>query len=174
METKILTSSIKQKKAFCRSKQQQKTSFCLLTDQPSLILFLSLAATNWTSNIYTQNSRANFYIEVSFNFTLRTLCLSQGWKRYGFHCYLVGSALLTFSEANKTCEQSKAYLATVESRYENIFLYISKTVLLMEKLAKLVHFFWILQSALSALFKNFVVVSQIKLSVQEKKKDSMI
>ncbi|GAB0184746.1 macrophage mannose receptor 1-like [Grus japonensis] len=40
----------------------------------------------------------------------------QGWKRYGFHCYLVGSALLTFSEANKTCEQSKAYLATVESR----------------------------------------------------------
>ena len=141
METKILTSSIKQKKPSVGANSNKKTSFCLLTDQPSFILFLSLAATNWTSNIYTQKSRANFYIEVSFNFTLRTLCLSQGWKRYGFHCYLVGSALLTFSEANKTCEQSKAYLATVESRYENIFLYISKSVLLMEKLAKLVHFF---------------------------------
>ncbi|KFW07197.1 Macrophage mannose receptor 1, partial [Eurypyga helias] len=46
----------------------------------------------------------------------------KGWKRYGFHCYLVGSALLTFSEANKTCEHSKAYLATVESRNEQAFL----------------------------------------------------
>lgn len=65
--------------------------------------------------------QGNFYIEVSFHCTLKILCLSQGWKRYGFHCYLVGSALLTFSEANKTCEQSKAYLATVESRWENNF-----------------------------------------------------
>ncbi|XP_072781570.1 macrophage mannose receptor 1 isoform X2 [Taeniopygia guttata] len=60
----------------------------------------------------------------------------KGWKRYGFHCYLVGSALLTFSEANKTCEQSKAYLATVESRHEQIFL-ISLTGLRSEK------YFWI-------------------------------
>uniref|UniRef100_A0A8C8BII7 MRC1 protein n=1 Tax=Otus sunia TaxID=257818 RepID=A0A8C8BII7_9STRI len=67
---------------------------------------------------------------------VRTLCLSQGWKRYGFHCYLVGSALLTFSEAKKTCEQSKAYLATVESRNEQAFL-ISLTGLRSEK------YFWI-------------------------------
>ncbi|NXL63118.1 MRC1 protein, partial [Chordeiles acutipennis] len=46
----------------------------------------------------------------------------KDWKRYDFHCYLVGSALLAFSEANKTCEQSKAYLATVESRNEQAFL----------------------------------------------------
>ncbi|NXB78147.1 MRC1 protein, partial [Donacobius atricapilla] len=56
----------------------------------------------------------------------------KGWKRYGFHCYLVGSALLTFSEANKTCEEMKAYLATVESRNEQIFL-ISLTGLRPEK-----------------------------------------
>uniref|UniRef100_A0A8C0UYV8 Macrophage mannose receptor 1-like n=1 Tax=Cyanistes caeruleus TaxID=156563 RepID=A0A8C0UYV8_CYACU len=60
----------------------------------------------------------------------------KGWKRYGFHCYFVGSALLTFSEANKTCEQSKAYLATVESRNEQTFL-ISLTGLRSEK------YFWI-------------------------------
>ncbi|NXE75200.1 MRC1 protein, partial [Cochlearius cochlearius] len=58
------------------------------------------------------------------------------WKRYGLHCYLVGSALLTFSEANKTCEQSKAYLATVESRNEQAFL-ISLMGLRSEK------YFWI-------------------------------
>ncbi|NXD18957.1 MRC1 protein, partial [Spelaeornis formosus] len=56
----------------------------------------------------------------------------KGWKKFGFHCYLVGSALLTFSEANKTCEQSKAYLATVESRNEQNFL-ISLTGLRTEK-----------------------------------------
>uniref|UniRef100_A0A8C3ERF6 Uncharacterized protein n=1 Tax=Corvus moneduloides TaxID=1196302 RepID=A0A8C3ERF6_CORMO len=60
----------------------------------------------------------------------------KGWKRYGFHCYLVGSALLTFSEANKTCEQSRAHLATVESRNEQTFL-ISLTGLRSEK------YFWI-------------------------------
>ncbi|NWX61081.1 MRC1 protein, partial [Promerops cafer] len=60
----------------------------------------------------------------------------KGWKRFGFHCYLVGSALLTFSEANKTCEQSKAYLATVESRNEQTFL-TSLTGLRSEK------YFWI-------------------------------
>ncbi|XP_068002470.1 macrophage mannose receptor 1-like [Melanerpes formicivorus] len=46
----------------------------------------------------------------------------KGWSRYGSHCYLVGSALLTFSEAKKTCEGSQAYLATVESRNEQAFL----------------------------------------------------
>ncbi|KFV63728.1 Macrophage mannose receptor 1, partial [Dryobates pubescens] len=46
----------------------------------------------------------------------------KGWSRYDSHCYLVGSALLTFSEAKKTCEGSKAYLATVESRNEQAFL----------------------------------------------------
>uniref|UniRef100_A0A803V281 MRC1 protein n=1 Tax=Ficedula albicollis TaxID=59894 RepID=A0A803V281_FICAL len=60
----------------------------------------------------------------------------KGWKRYGFHCYLVGSAQLTFSEANKTCEHNKAYLATVESRNEQTFL-ISLTGLRSEK------YFWI-------------------------------
>ncbi|NXO00783.1 MRC1 protein, partial [Rhinopomastus cyanomelas] len=46
----------------------------------------------------------------------------QGWKRHGFHCYLASSAPLTFSEARKTCEESQAYLATVESRNEQAFL----------------------------------------------------
>ncbi|NXR19309.1 MRC1 protein, partial [Cinclus mexicanus] len=58
------------------------------------------------------------------------------WKRYGFHCYFVGSALLTFSEANKTCEHNKSYLATEESRNEQTFL-ISLTGLRSEK------YFWI-------------------------------
>ncbi|NXB50273.1 MRC1 protein, partial [Leucopsar rothschildi] len=56
----------------------------------------------------------------------------KDWKRYGFYCYLVGSGLLTFSEANKTCEHNKAYLATVESRNEQTFL-ISLTGLRSEK-----------------------------------------
>ncbi|NXM95012.1 MRC1 protein, partial [Sylvia borin] len=64
--------------------------------------------------------------------TIKDPGCQKGWKRYGFHCYLVGSALLTFSEANKTCEQSKAYLATVESRNEQTFL-ISLTGLRSEK-----------------------------------------
>ncbi|NWS70873.1 MRC1 protein, partial [Crotophaga sulcirostris] len=63
-------------------------------------------------------------------------CQKVNALSYGFHCYLVGSALLTFSEANKTCEQSKAYLATVESRSEQAFL-ISLTGLRSEK------YFWI-------------------------------
>ncbi|XP_074013155.1 macrophage mannose receptor 1-like [Numenius arquata] len=68
--------------------------------------------------------------------TIKDPGCQKGWKRYGFHCYLVGSALLTFSEANKTCEQSKAYLATVESRNEQAFL-ISLTGLRSDK------YFWI-------------------------------
>ncbi|XP_030827447.1 LOW QUALITY PROTEIN: macrophage mannose receptor 1-like [Camarhynchus parvulus] len=68
--------------------------------------------------------------------TIEDLGCQKGWKRYDFHCYLVGSALLTFSEANKTCEQSKAYLATVESRNEQTFL-ISLTGLRSEE------YFWI-------------------------------
>ncbi|NWH57209.1 MRC1 protein, partial [Geococcyx californianus] len=60
----------------------------------------------------------------------------KGWKRYGFHCYFIGSTLVTFSEANKTCERSKSYLATVESRNEQAFL-ISLTGLRSEK------YFWI-------------------------------
>ncbi|NXP87421.1 MRC1 protein, partial [Passerina amoena] len=64
--------------------------------------------------------------------TIEDLGCQKGWKRYGFHCYFVGSALLTFSEANKTCEQSKAYLATVESRNEQTFL-ISLTGLRSER-----------------------------------------
>ncbi|NXR56757.1 MRC1 protein, partial [Hippolais icterina] len=63
-------------------------------------------------------------------------CQKVNSLSYGFHCYLVGSALLTFSEANKACEQSKAYLATVESRNEQTFL-ISLTELRSEK------YFWI-------------------------------
>ncbi|NXF20537.1 MRC1 protein, partial [Rhodinocichla rosea] len=68
--------------------------------------------------------------------TVEDLGCQKGWKRYGLHCYLVGSALLTFSEANKTCEQIKAYLATVESRNEQTFL-ISLTGLRSER------YFWI-------------------------------
>ncbi|XP_051465466.1 macrophage mannose receptor 1-like isoform X2 [Apus apus] len=60
----------------------------------------------------------------------------KGWKRYDFQCYLVGSALLMFSEASKMCEQSKAHLATVESRNEQAFL-ISLMGLRSEK------YFWI-------------------------------
>ncbi|KFP00022.1 Macrophage mannose receptor 1, partial [Calypte anna] len=68
--------------------------------------------------------------------TIKDAGCQEGWKRYGFHCYLVGSALLMFLEANKTCEQSKAHLATVESRNEQAFL-ISLTGLRSEK------YFWI-------------------------------
>ncbi|KFU84340.1 Macrophage mannose receptor 1, partial [Chaetura pelagica] len=50
----------------------------------------------------------------------------KGWKRYGFHCYLVGSALLMFSEAN----------AVLHFRNEQAFL-ISLTGLRSEK------YFWI-------------------------------
>ncbi|XP_035172821.1 macrophage mannose receptor 1-like isoform X2 [Oxyura jamaicensis] len=60
----------------------------------------------------------------------------KGWKRYGSHCYLVGSGFVTFSDANKTCERSKAYLATVETRNEQAFL-ISLAGLRSEK------YFWI-------------------------------
>ncbi|NXD11875.1 MRC1 protein, partial [Nothocercus nigrocapillus] len=60
----------------------------------------------------------------------------RGWRRHGFHCYLVGSAFLTFSDANKTCEQNKAYLTTVENRNEQAFL-ISLIGLRHEK------YFWI-------------------------------
>ncbi|XP_064018402.1 macrophage mannose receptor 1-like [Pogoniulus pusillus] len=46
----------------------------------------------------------------------------KGWSRYGSHCYLVGSALLTFSEATRTCEGNEAHLATAQSRNEQAFL----------------------------------------------------
>nr|XP_044990947.1 macrophage mannose receptor 1 [Jaculus jaculus] len=46
----------------------------------------------------------------------------KGWKRHGFYCYLVGHTLSTFSEANQTCQSEKAYLITVEDRYEQAFL----------------------------------------------------
>uniref|UniRef100_A0A8C8RN29 C-type lectin domain-containing protein n=1 Tax=Pelusios castaneus TaxID=367368 RepID=A0A8C8RN29_9SAUR len=46
----------------------------------------------------------------------------RGWKRHGFYCYLVGPTFVTFSEANKTCEGSGGYLATVEDRNEEAYL----------------------------------------------------
>ncbi|XP_005387016.1 PREDICTED: macrophage mannose receptor 1 [Chinchilla lanigera] len=46
----------------------------------------------------------------------------KGWKRHGFYCYLIGNTLSTFSEANQTCINEKAYLTTVEDRYEQAFL----------------------------------------------------
>uniref|UniRef100_A0A8D1P1N3 Macrophage mannose receptor 1 n=1 Tax=Sus scrofa TaxID=9823 RepID=A0A8D1P1N3_PIG len=46
----------------------------------------------------------------------------KGWKRHGFYCYLIGHTLSTFAEANQTCENEKAYLTTVEDRYEQAFL----------------------------------------------------
>uniref|UniRef100_A0A674I4S8 C-type lectin domain-containing protein n=1 Tax=Terrapene triunguis TaxID=2587831 RepID=A0A674I4S8_9SAUR len=60
----------------------------------------------------------------------------RGWKRHGFHCYLVGHTFVTFSEANKTCERSNGYLATVEDRNEQAYL-ISLIGLRPEK------YFWI-------------------------------
>ncbi|KAM9163688.1 macrophage mannose receptor 1-like isoform 1-T1 [Pangshura tecta] len=60
----------------------------------------------------------------------------RGWKRHGFHCYLVGHTSVTFSEANKTCERSNAYLATVEDKNEQAYL-ISLIGLRPEK------YFWI-------------------------------
>uniref|UniRef100_A0A8C3X197 Macrophage mannose receptor 1 n=1 Tax=Catagonus wagneri TaxID=51154 RepID=A0A8C3X197_9CETA len=46
----------------------------------------------------------------------------KGWKRHGFYCYLIGHTLSTFTEANQTCANEKAYLTTVEDRYEQAFL----------------------------------------------------
>ncbi|XP_002918683.1 macrophage mannose receptor 1 [Ailuropoda melanoleuca] len=46
----------------------------------------------------------------------------KGWKRHGFYCYLIGHTLSTFMEANQTCINEKAYLTTVEDRYEQAFL----------------------------------------------------
>ncbi|XP_045141549.1 macrophage mannose receptor 1 [Echinops telfairi] len=46
----------------------------------------------------------------------------KGWKKHGFYCYLIGHTLSTFTEANKTCGNEKAYLTTVEDRYEQAFL----------------------------------------------------
>ncbi|KFO21624.1 Macrophage mannose receptor 1 [Fukomys damarensis] len=46
----------------------------------------------------------------------------RGWKRYGFYCYLIGNTLSTFTEANQTCNNAKAYLVTIEDRYEQAFL----------------------------------------------------
>lgn len=46
----------------------------------------------------------------------------KGWKRHGFYCYLIGSTLSTFADANQTCTNEKAYLTTVEDRYEQAFL----------------------------------------------------
>lgn len=46
----------------------------------------------------------------------------KGWKRHGFYCYMIGHTLSTFAEANQTCQNEKAYLTTVEDRYEQAFL----------------------------------------------------
>uniref|UniRef100_F6Y2F6 Macrophage mannose receptor 1 n=1 Tax=Monodelphis domestica TaxID=13616 RepID=F6Y2F6_MONDO len=46
----------------------------------------------------------------------------KGWKRHGLYCYMIGQTLSTFPVANQTCISQKAYLATVEDRYEQAFL----------------------------------------------------
>ncbi|XP_075826649.1 macrophage mannose receptor 1 [Microtus pennsylvanicus] len=46
----------------------------------------------------------------------------KGWKRHGFYCYLIGHTPSTFADANQTCTNEKAYLTTVEDRYEQAFL----------------------------------------------------
>ncbi|XP_068942367.1 macrophage mannose receptor 1 isoform X1 [Petaurus breviceps papuanus] len=46
----------------------------------------------------------------------------KGWKRHGLYCYLIGQTLSTFAVANQTCINQKAYLTTVEDRYEQAFL----------------------------------------------------
>nr|XP_048316812.1 macrophage mannose receptor 1 [Myodes glareolus] len=46
----------------------------------------------------------------------------KGWKRHGFYCYLIGHTPSTFADANRTCTNEKAYLTTVEDRYEQAFL----------------------------------------------------
>ncbi|CAM4522259.1 unnamed protein product [Caretta caretta] len=60
----------------------------------------------------------------------------RGWKRHGFHCYMIASTFASFYEANQTCGRNQAYLATVENRYEQAFL-TSLTGLRPEK------YFWI-------------------------------
>ncbi|EMP36986.1 Macrophage mannose receptor 1, partial [Chelonia mydas] len=40
----------------------------------------------------------------------------RGWKRHGFHCYMIASTFASFYEANQTCGRNQAYLATVENR----------------------------------------------------------
>ncbi|XP_050795449.1 macrophage mannose receptor 1-like [Gopherus flavomarginatus] len=60
----------------------------------------------------------------------------RGWKRHGFHCYMIASTFASFYEANQTCGRNQAYLTTVENRYEQAFL-TSLTGLRPEK------YFWI-------------------------------
>uniref|UniRef100_A0A8B9EC39 Macrophage mannose receptor 1 n=1 Tax=Anser cygnoides TaxID=8845 RepID=A0A8B9EC39_ANSCY len=53
--------------------------------------------------------------------TIDTGC-QRGWKRHGFYCYFIGNTFVSFSQANQTCERHKAFLATVEDRYEQAYL----------------------------------------------------
>ncbi|KAJ1100755.1 hypothetical protein NDU88_005834 [Pleurodeles waltl] len=46
----------------------------------------------------------------------------KGWKRFGFYCYLVTQQAETFPEAITRCDTHKAYLVTVQNRYEHAFL----------------------------------------------------
>lgn len=48
--------------------------------------------------------------------------IKQGWKRHGFYCYMIGHTLSTFTEANQTCVNEKAYLTTIEDRYATILI----------------------------------------------------
>ncbi|XP_070582570.1 macrophage mannose receptor 1-like [Erythrolamprus reginae] len=46
----------------------------------------------------------------------------NGWKRYGFYCYLIGKTSGTFSEAKTSCEKNQGFLISVENRFEQAFL----------------------------------------------------
>ncbi|XP_030055361.1 macrophage mannose receptor 1 [Microcaecilia unicolor] len=46
----------------------------------------------------------------------------KGWKRHGLYCYLISQTAETFYEANITCGNHKAFLVTVENRYEQAYL----------------------------------------------------
>ncbi|XP_058509180.1 C-type mannose receptor 2 isoform X2 [Solea solea] len=45
----------------------------------------------------------------------------QGWKWHSPACYWVGEDLLTFDEARKSCEDSRATLVTITNRFEQAF-----------------------------------------------------
>ncbi|KAF7657747.1 hypothetical protein LDENG_00022320 [Lucifuga dentata] len=45
----------------------------------------------------------------------------QGWKWHSPSCYWVGEDVLTFQEAKKACEDSRATLITINNRFEQAF-----------------------------------------------------
>ncbi|XP_043825132.1 LOW QUALITY PROTEIN: macrophage mannose receptor 1 [Dromiciops gliroides] len=46
----------------------------------------------------------------------------KGWKRHGLYCYMIGQTLFNICRSKPDLLNQKAYLATVEDRYEQAFL----------------------------------------------------